>query len=121
MDFELKTLTRARICSEKTDALIVLVPQDLTPGTDPLSMLASLAVKSGDLEAKPGKLLSAYRTPGIAATRVVLAGVGDASAKNVRAAVSAALGALKASNAQRVVRFASARWAACRPRQFAPQ
>jgi leucyl aminopeptidase len=102
MDFELKTLTRARICSEKTDALVVLVPQDLTPGSDPLSMLASLAVKSGDLEAKPGKLLSAYRTPGIAAARVVLAGVGDASAKNVRAAVSAALGALKASNVQRL-------------------
>jgi leucyl aminopeptidase len=39
-------------------------------------VLASLAIKSGDLEAKPGKLLSAYRTPGIAATRVVLAGVG---------------------------------------------
>jgi leucyl aminopeptidase len=37
MDFELKTLTRARICSEKTDALVVLVPQDLTPGADPLS------------------------------------------------------------------------------------
>jgi leucyl aminopeptidase len=102
MDFELKTLTRARICSEKTDALVVLVPQDMAPAADALSVLAALAVKAGDFEAKPGKLLNAYRTPGIAATRVVFAGVGDASPKNVRSAVSAALGALKSSNAQRL-------------------
>ena len=100
MDFELKTLTPTRICSEKTDALLVLVPQDMSPGNDPLSVLASLAIKSGDFEAKPGKLLSTYRVPGIGARRVVLAGVGDASAKNVRTAVSAGLGALKAANVQ---------------------
>lgn len=100
MDFELKTLTPTRICSEKTDALLVLVPQDPGSGNDPLSVLASLAIKSGDFEAKPGKLLSTYRAPGITARRVVLAGVGDASAKNVRTAVSAGLGALKAANVQ---------------------
>src|SRR5215216_1446935 len=100
MDFELKTLTPTRICSEKTDALLVLVPQDMSAGNDPLSVLASLAIKSGDFEAKPGKLLSTYRAPGISARRVVLAGVGDASAKNVRTAVSAGLGALKAANVQ---------------------
>jgi leucyl aminopeptidase len=66
-------------------------------------VLTALAIKSGDFEAKPGKLLSAYRTPGVAATRVVLAGVGDASPKNVRSAVSAALGALKSSNTQRLI------------------
>ncbi len=103
MDFELKTLTRTLVCSEKADALIVLIPEGLTAGDDALSQLAALAIKSGDLEFKPGKLLSAYRTPGIAATRVLLAGVGDASPKNVRTAVNAAMGALKASNAQRAV------------------
>ncbi|MEP6770768.1 MAG: leucyl aminopeptidase [Polaromonas sp.] len=102
MDFELKTLTPTRICSEKTDALLVLVPQNPGPGTDPLSVLASLAIKSGDFEAKPGKLLTTYRAPGITARRVVLAGVGDASAKSIRIAVSAGLGALKAANAQHV-------------------
>ena len=100
MDFELKTLSRTLVCGEKADALIVLVPDELTSGDDPLSTLAALAIKSGDLELKPGKLLSAYRTPGIAATRVLLVGAGDASPKSIRTAVSAAMGALKASNTQ---------------------
>ncbi|CAN5286400.1 leucyl aminopeptidase [soil metagenome] len=103
MDFELKTLTRTLICSEKADALIVLIPEDLTAGDDALSLLAALAIKSGDLEVKAGKLLNAYRVPGIAATRVLLVGAGDASPKNIRTAVNAAMGALKTSNAERAV------------------
>ena len=103
MDFELKTLNRALVCSEKTDALMVLVPEGFSGGGDALSVLAALAIKSGDLETKPGKLLSAYRTPGIEATRVVLVGAGDASEKSIRTAVNAAMGALKTSNAQRAV------------------
>ncbi|NMM04769.1 leucyl aminopeptidase [Polaromonas sp.] len=103
MDFELKTLTRARICNEKCDALIVLIPQDLNSDDDPLSALSALAIKSGDLEIKAGRLLSAYRTPGIAAIRIVLVGAGDGSPKNIRTAVNAAFGALKTSNAQRAI------------------
>ena len=103
MDFELKTLTRTLICTEKADALIVLVPEGMTSGNDALTTLAELAVKSGDLELKPGKLLNAYRVTGIAATRVLLVGAGDASPKNVRSAVNAAMGALKTSNVQRAV------------------
>ncbi len=103
MDFELKTLTLATLCSEKADALIVLIPDALAGGEDAVSSLAALALKSGDLEAKAGKLLSAYRTPGIAAPRVLLVSVGNASAKSVRTAIVAAIGALKASNAQRAV------------------
>ena len=103
MDFELKTLNLALVCSEKADALMVLVPEGFAGGDDALSVLAALAIKSGDLETKPGKLLSAYRTPGIAATRVVLVGAGDASEKSIRTAVNAAMGALKTSNAQRAV------------------
>lgn len=103
MDFELKTLPRARISSEKCDALMVLVPQDFSSTADPVSVLTALALKSGDFEAKPGKLLHTYRTLGIAATRILLVGAGDGSPKHVRTAVTAALGALKASSAQRVV------------------
>ena len=103
MDFELKTLTRTFICSEKTDALIVLIPENLAVGNDPLSILAALAIKSGDLEVKPGRLLSAYRTPGITAARVLLVSAGDGSAKHVRTAVNAAMGTLKTTNAQRAV------------------
>ena len=103
MDFELKTLTRAAICREKADALIVLIPEGLAAGSDPLSTLAAQAIKLGDLEVKPGKLLSAYCAPGIAATQVIFAGAGDASPKSVRAAVTAAMGVLKAGNARRAV------------------
>jgi leucyl aminopeptidase len=103
MDFELKSLTPARICTEKCDALIVLVSGDTVPGTDAVSALAALALKSGDFEAKPGKLLSAYRPAGIAASRVLLAGAGDGSVKNIRSAVQAAMAALKTTNARRVV------------------
>lgn len=105
MDFELKTLTRSRICLEKTDALIVLVPEGVINGDDPLSMLAALAIKSGDFDAKPGKLLSAYRAEGIAATRLILVGTGDGSQKSVRTAVNAAMGTLKAGNAQRATLY----------------
>ena len=103
MDFELKTLTRARVCTEKCDALVVLVPQDFAEGDDTLSVLIESATQSGDFERKPGKLLQAYRTTGIVATRVLLVGVGEGSAKNVRTAVTAAMGAIKGGNAQRMV------------------
>ncbi|MFN3570508.1 MAG: leucyl aminopeptidase [Polaromonas sp.] len=103
MDFELKTLTPARICAEKCDALVVLVGADAWTGSDAVSTLAALALKSGDFESKAGKLLSAYRPPGISATRVLLAGAGDGSAKSVRSAVHAAMAALKTTNVRRVV------------------
>ncbi len=103
MDFELKTLTRPRLCAEKCDALIVLMTDDTPIAGDALSQLAASAVKSGDFETKPGKLLGSYRTAGVAATRLVLVGCGDGSAKNVRMAVIAAMNTLKNSNAKRVV------------------
>ena len=103
MDFELKTLTLSRICTEKCDALIVLIPGDLKSGNDAVSKLAALAIKSGDLESKAGKLLSAYRPQGIAATRVLLAAAGDGTAKSVKTAVHAAMVALKTTNVRRVL------------------
>lgn len=105
MDFELKTLTRARLSTEKCDALVVLVPQDMATAdsADPVSKLLALAIKSGDLETKPGKLLHSYRAAGITATRLVLVGCGDGSAKNVRLAVLAAINALKSSNVTHLV------------------
>ena len=100
MDFELKTLTLAGICSEKCDALIALIPGDFKPGRDPLSAIAAHALQSGDFESKPGRPLCVYQVQGLLASRVVLVGAGDGSPKNVRTAVTAALGALKGSNAQ---------------------
>lgn len=108
MDFELKTLSLAGAVSEKTDALVVLVPQAYKPGKGLIDGLIADAMKSGDLEAKPGKLLKLWRTAGVAAPRLVLAGSGDGSAKQARQAVSAAIGSLKGGPARRVtICFAS--------------
>ena len=108
MNFELKALAHDELAREKCDALVVLVAneapgQAFPRGSDACSQLISLAIKSGDFEPKAGKLLGSYRSPGIAAVRVILAGAGDGSAKSVRVAVLAAIGALKGSNALKLV------------------
>jgi leucyl aminopeptidase len=103
MDFELKTLAPGDAAAAKCDALILLVGESFKAGKDALSRLAADAVKSGDLEPKPGKLLHAYRTPGVVAPRVMLAGVGDGSGKRVHAAVQAAVGALRSNTIKRLV------------------
>ena len=103
MDFELKTLNRARLCTEKCDALVVLVPQVMASGNDALSSLIAAATRAGDFEAKPGNLLQAYRPEGLAATRLLLVGVGDGTPRHVRSAVLAAMAALKSGKALRLV------------------
>jgi leucyl aminopeptidase len=103
MDFELKTLDAAGAAGEKCDALLVLVPEGYQAGKDPLSVLAAAAVAARDLETKPGKLLHAYRSVGIAAPRVLLAGAGDGCGKKIHAAVQAAVVALRSSKARKLV------------------
>lgn len=103
MDFELKTLDAAGAAGEKCDVLLVLVTEGMRTGKDPVSALAAAALAARDLEPKPGKLLQAYRSAGIAAPRVMLAGAGDGSGKKVQAAVQAAAGALRASKAKKLV------------------
>ena len=103
MDFELRPLSLTRICAEKCDALLVLVPTVTVSGSDALSVLIVTAQQAGDFENKPGKMLTAYRVAGIAATRVVLVGAGDGSLKNVRIAVAAAMASIKSTNAQKVL------------------
>lgn len=103
MDFELKPLSLARICVEKCDALLVLVPAAMMTGRDALSVLIAKAQQAGDFENKPGKMLTAYRVAGIAATRVVLVGASDGGARNVRSAVVSAMNSVKSTNVQKVV------------------
>ena len=103
MDFELKTLSLAGAAGEKCDALVVLVGESFKPGKDLLSKLASEALQARDLEPKTGKLLQAYRSDGIAAGRVILAGAGDGSGKRVHAAVQAAVATLRTTGVKRLV------------------
>ncbi|MEO7391308.1 MAG: leucyl aminopeptidase [Ramlibacter sp.] len=103
MDFELKTLTPAGAAGDKCDALVLLVGDSFKPGKDALSRLAAEAIKAHDFGPKAGKLLQAYRSAGIAAPRVVLAGCGDGSGKKVHAAVQAAVGTLRTSGVKRLL------------------
>ncbi|HYF20918.1 MAG TPA: M17 family peptidase N-terminal domain-containing protein, partial [Ramlibacter sp.] len=95
MDFELKTLPLAEAAAQKCDALVVVVPEAFKGGGDALSQLVEQARKAGDFEAKPGKLLHAYRFPGVTAARLVLAGAGEGSGRRIQSAVQAAVGGLK--------------------------
>jgi len=103
MDFELKTLSRPRTASEKCDALIVLVPTDVQAQPDALSTLITSAIKARHFQAEPGKLLQSYRSAGLGATRLILAGVGSGSPRDIKRALGAAMAALKASPAQKVI------------------
>ncbi|HEY1102487.1 MAG TPA: leucyl aminopeptidase [Burkholderiaceae bacterium] len=104
MNVELKTLGWSRLASEKCDALVVLVDDRFQPEEGALPALLAAALKAGDFEAKPGRLLPSYRNAAAAAaTRVVFAGVGDGSARQVRAGVAAAVASLKAAKVARLV------------------
>jgi leucyl aminopeptidase len=103
MNFELKPLGLVGVASEKCDVLIVLVPQDFKAAKDDLSVLVAHALKSGDLESKPGKLLPLYRPMQANAVRVVLAGVGEGSARQVRTAVTAAVGSARSATLKKLM------------------
>ena len=103
MNFELKALSLVAVANEKCDLAVLLVAADFKAGKDELSQLVAQAVKAGDFTGKPGQVLSLYRPGQANATRLVLAGVGEGGAKQVRGAVTAALGAGKSTNNKKVV------------------
>lgn len=103
MDFELKTFDLSGAANEKCDALIVLLSQSFKPAKDILSVLVAQALKAGDLEAKPGKALAFYRPAGLAGSRVVFAGIGGGTAREVRQALAAAVPAIKGANLKKLV------------------
>ena len=100
MDFQLKSLRLAEAAAAKAPALVVLVAEGFQPGADALSALIQRATEGGDFKAEAGKLLASYGSAGVAAERVVLAGIGDGRPARVRKAVAAALGALKGGPAK---------------------
>jgi len=89
MNCDLKTLDLTSAVAEKCDLLVLLVPDGFAPGDDALSAIVAQATKAKDLETKPGKSLQLYQAPGIAARRVVLAGVGKCDARSIRQAFAA--------------------------------
>ena len=94
MNFELQSMSLRDAKDITCDAMIVLVSEGRLTAKDPLSILVTQAIKSGDLDLASGKPLSLWRTPGIAAMRLVLVGVGDGSARQVGKGVIAAAAGL---------------------------
>ncbi len=102
MNFDLKTMDLRAAAAEKCDQLVVLVGQDFVAGTDPLSALIGEAIKHKDFDPKPGKLLSFYQSAGIAARRVLFAGIGLGDARGVRQALAGAAAAFRSPGTKRV-------------------
>lgn len=103
MNFELKPLGLVGVASEKCDVLVILVPQSFKAAKDDLSALVAQTIKSSDFEAKPGKILHLYRPSQCSATRVILVGVGEGTAKDVRSAIALALGGVKAPSVKKLL------------------
>ena len=103
MNFDLKTLGLQAATTEKCDLLVLLVTEGMPAGKDALSTLAAQALKSGDLETKPGKSLALYQAGGIAARRVLLLGAGHGDARSVQRALQAAAATLRAPSIKRAV------------------
>ena len=102
MNFEIASLDLNAAARDKADALMVLVPDVFAAGPGGLSQLIAAAIKSGDLETKAGKLLHAWRVSGVTAPRLVLVGVGDGSARQIRTAIVAAMAGLKVAPVKRL-------------------
>ncbi|MGA8390693.1 MAG: leucyl aminopeptidase [Burkholderiaceae bacterium] len=102
MNFELATMNLDRAAADRTDILVVLVPEAFAPDDDALSQLISDGIKAGELDTKAGKLLQAWRIPGVKAARVLLVGAGDGSVRQVRSAVASAMAVVKAASVKRM-------------------
>ena len=105
MNFEIQKRLLSRVIHEQLDVLIVLwSAQDKQgfAGQDPVAELLRAAIVHGDIEHKPGAILSLYAHPGIKARHLVIACIGDGSAGHVRSAITAAWGAIKSVNPKRL-------------------
>ena len=103
MNFELKPLSLVEAASEKCDVLLILLADGYKPAKDGFSAFVARAIKDGDAQTKAGKLLPLYKHPMTQATRVVLVGVGDGSAKQVRTGVIAAMASVKSETLKKLV------------------
>jgi leucyl aminopeptidase len=99
MNFELKTLSWAQAATAPASLLVVLVSKSASAAArasdGPLAALVAQARTAGDCDGAVAKLLQAYALPGIRATKVILAGAGEGSARDVGKAVAAAIAAYK--------------------------
>ena len=103
MNFELKALNLSSAAAAKCDLLLLLVPESFKPQQDPLSALVQSTTKHGDWSSASGKQLHLYQPQGVQARRVALLGVGKGTVRELRTALTAASGLLKADGVKHVV------------------
>ncbi|CAM8657009.1 PepB Leucyl aminopeptidase [Comamonadaceae bacterium] len=103
MNFELKPLNLVALANEKADLLILMVAQDFKAGKDELSLLVAQALKHGDFVAKAGTVLPLYRPVQSNATKVLLVGIGEGHARQVRTALAACAASLKSGSLKKLV------------------
>jgi leucyl aminopeptidase len=103
VDFSLKQLDLKAAAQAPADALIVLVPDDFLATRDPLSEWITQARVHAHLNESVGKLVQMWQAAHISAKRLVLVSCGQSQARQVRQAVTAAMGALKGSGAKHII------------------
>jgi leucyl aminopeptidase len=105
MNFEFQKLSLSHAMTATVDALVVLWPSQVQPDSkavEPVSRLVAQAMAHGDFELKAGAVLSLYSQPGMAARHVVVACSADHQPGQIRSAMQAAWGALKAGKIKRL-------------------
>lgn len=112
MNFELKTLDLAGAASARCDVLLVPVAQPqvqaLQADTGALSALLNSAIQHEDFSAEAGKQLHLYQVANVAARRVLLLGVGQGSARELRNALLGTAPYLKGEGVRHAVLCLSA-------------
>ena len=105
MNFEFQKLSLSHAMTASVDALVVLWPGHVLPdakAVEPVSRLLAQAIAHGDFELKAGAVLSLYSQPGMATRHVVVSCSADNQPGQIRSAMQAAWGALKASKIKRL-------------------
>ncbi len=100
---ELKSLSLSQAAEVKTDLLVVLLAGRAPEAQSPIGAWVHQACKAKDLDlSQPGQTLVGYRTPGVAARKLVVLTTADAAPAKWRTALLSALQAAKLSQANQV-------------------
>jgi leucyl aminopeptidase len=105
MNFEFQKLSLSHAMTASVDALVVLWPSQVRPdaqAVEPVTRLVAQAIAHGDFELKAGSVLAFYSQPGMATRHVVVSCSADNQPGQIRSAMQAAWGALKASKIKRL-------------------
>ena len=110
MDFELKPLTLDQATALRTDALVVVWPDqtsDMESGSGAKVLLEwiSKITDMGDLPSGTGKFVQNHLGSQSVAARLVVVRAGQAHPADVRKAVAAGIGALKGSGSKKAVLY----------------